>query len=764
MRNPANIRSTFPPALLLSFLSLVPAGSLRSQDGSRAADLLMSAGDSLARHGQTDEAITRFAAIPETNPAFIPAHRKIGKLCIDQQRWGSALDEFLIVLERVPSDTEAHYFAGICYREKGKEAVFFNMLLGKGGSWYKSNEYFEWVIARDSSYDDVLLQLAMLYQYREDYVRSIEIGRLQARLKPDDADQQIGLFRLYRAFIAEDSRKAKEWLTAHFTDYAPFFLAEILRREKKLDDADSLFKVVLTQHREIPAQPTYLSLARISYSRDDASTAEHYYWRALDECTNDLGFDFLLEDLKYVLSDEELQEYFSLSTTDQRKAFIRSFWEDRNPTPGSATNARLTQHYQRLLAAEERYEYTGFRTQFNNPDRYHRLQYPKTFTLNDQFNDKGLVYIRYGSPDVSFTPHGLHNIDQRIEPEESWVYYKTDESEQKIINFAKTETLKNIYRFTPLPSDPNIQDQLASYDQRYMRLDPAVEDMIIEDQKKTVVDVLSTDRYTYDKKDLKIEIPYSIDTFRTDKGNDLVDVSFAVPMDDFRKAMNVRADSLRSEVSLVFRNTKDRVILSRFDTLTFRSTKNQNGSDVRTYRMTVAPDTYSVSMRIQPLGADIVSHWHTRKAVPSFAGSDLSLSDIQLLLPSPERGRLEVQGVKVGPNPFRVWPREQLLYVYFHVYNLKRDEDGKSAFGTQYILRPVGSKNIFAALSNLFSSSTKPSFQKESFDLGTEDFFHKFSVLDLRDVDPGPYTLEVTVTDRKSKTSVTRSIPLQLSK
>jgi hypothetical protein len=67
----------------------------------------------------------------------------------------------------------------------------------------------------------------------------------------------------------------------------------------------------------------------------------------------------------------------------------------------------------RFLFAGKNYECYEFRSWSNNPDKLHSLRFPKSFTLNREFNDKGLIYIRHGEPDDTAGPprrdgHHLH--------------------------------------------------------------------------------------------------------------------------------------------------------------------------------------------------------------------------------------------------------------------------------------------------------------------------------------------------------------------
>jgi GWxTD domain-containing protein len=85
------------------------------------------------------------------------------------------------------------------------------------------------------------------------------------------------------------------------------------------------------------------------------------------------------QEVVYIIDDAERAAFRSLQTNAERDKFIEQFWERRNPTPGSPTNAFKTEHYRRLAYANQRFGMAsgvpGWQT------------------------DRGHIYIVYGPPD-----------------------------------------------------------------------------------------------------------------------------------------------------------------------------------------------------------------------------------------------------------------------------------------------------------------------------------------------------------------------------
>jgi GWxTD domain-containing protein len=83
------------------------------------------------------------------------------------------------------------------------------------------------------------------------------------------------------------------------------------------------------------------------------------------------------EDVRWIITDQEMQSFKSLSNDEERDQFIENFWLRRNPNPDSPENEYREEHYARIAYANEHFAAgkPGWRT------------------------DRGHIYIAYGKPD-----------------------------------------------------------------------------------------------------------------------------------------------------------------------------------------------------------------------------------------------------------------------------------------------------------------------------------------------------------------------------
>jgi GWxTD domain-containing protein len=107
---------------------------------------------------------------------------------------------------------------------------------------------------------------------------------------------------------------------------------------------------------------------------------------------------WLKTEVNYLITDEERANFVSLSTDQDRDAFIQSFWMIRNPDPNAPGNSFREEHYRRLEYANSHY---GVRA------------------LEDGWRtDRGMVYITLGEPQQK----QVYVNTKYLRPMEIWFY------------------------------------------------------------------------------------------------------------------------------------------------------------------------------------------------------------------------------------------------------------------------------------------------------------------------------------------------------
>src|SRR5258708_37825863 len=70
---------------------------------------------------------------------------------------------------------------------------------------------------------------------------------------------------------------------------------------------------------------------------------------------SDVDKTWLMEEVPYIISDDERRAFLELGTAEEREQFIEIFWRNRNPDPESPVNPVREEHYRRLAYADEHF-------------------------------------------------------------------------------------------------------------------------------------------------------------------------------------------------------------------------------------------------------------------------------------------------------------------------------------------------------------------------------------------------------------------------
>jgi GWxTD domain-containing protein len=129
---------------------------------------------------------------------------------------------------------------------------------------------------------------------------------------------------------------------------------------------------------------------------------------------------WLNEDVRWIITDEELAAFKQLSNDEERDQFIEGFWGRRDPTPDTIENEYKEEHYRRIAYANEHFAagIPGWKT------------------------DRGRIYVVYGAPDeIESHPTGGQYYRDFSEgggatttyPFEKWRYRYIEDVGQEII-------------------------------------------------------------------------------------------------------------------------------------------------------------------------------------------------------------------------------------------------------------------------------------------------------------------------------------------
>lgn len=187
----------------------------------------------------------------------------------------------------------------------------------------------------------------------------------------------------------------------------PAVLLARARVERVGGSADSALVAANTLVAMAPDDPAGLleqAQARFLLGRSDGAGP---WYRGLGLAT-DATLALFRRDLALIMPDS-VMVLFDAATPAQRVVIAHAFFDLRDRDELHRAGERLREHYGRIDHAQRNFRLVSRNRHYDIQERYRSTQ--------DEFDDRGIIYVRHGSPDRRLQ----HNVPG-IEANESWLY------------------------------------------------------------------------------------------------------------------------------------------------------------------------------------------------------------------------------------------------------------------------------------------------------------------------------------------------------
>jgi len=459
----------------------------------------------------------------------------------------------------------------------------------------------------------------------------------------------------------------------------------------------------------------------------------------------------LFLDISYVASNKDLR-LFKRVPKDEKDILRRRFWARTDPSPLTKVNERLVEHYRRVLYARANF----------GQDRF-------------PWDDRGEVYVRFGAPD-----HVSSSNDLQIEQDQ--------EIQEARNNFVTHKRIA--LRVTPgHPIFPVPQNTRWTY-WVYVNLNRGTEFTFVSRFKHTVYDFASvpdglgvgliSDLMTYQGKvvlnelvayepwvydadfsQLPIDFFYYPAAFRGEAGKTRLEIYYGLPASEMsRLPVNEKNDRIMLDRGVAIFDSLwvDKHRIS--DQLTLNMPSQQQVLDDAfipgVMQFEVSPGTHYLALQIRDVVSGKSQVYQQTLVIEDYSETDrLLMSDIELafwITPTENEGEFVKAGLRVVPMASKTFRIDQTAFVFFELYNLKKDEFGKTNYRIEYVFQaqedgiaPVRALRGLGRMLKLTEKSKEIAVSYEQTGSSSDDV--AYVELDLRDVDQGGQKVRVEVTD-----------------
>lgn len=629
-------------------------------------------------------------------------------------------------------------------------------------------------IKADKSFAPAYLVLAEWFRDSGYEDRMIELLQGYVALRPDDADGRYGLALTYN---------------------------ELLNFDKVLEIAEEGIKDFPEDGRWLPLK------AQANAARGEAGRALTTFSQYFELISEEERSYY--ENLSLIGYPGELDGFQDLAVEEQR-AFIEAFWQRRDPTLTTAGRARQADHYRRIWHARTyfsehmspwdrrgdvyiRYGEPEYRSRSDRTNRMpspivqmikerNRLDiYGQDFDSWIQESKKGFGASPEASPglneDEVESIQGITIPDAAgIEPSypmgvapagnskpwESWVYTQVGGGIEVVFT---DEVGRGSFDYAP---PPPVDPQSAVYQ--------VIAQQALSYSPKDVIQRVSSskpDHFTLPPGVVPIQFYYDVAVFRGSAAGleEDVEVYFGIPpgqlvVDDARdRVVLTRTIVLATETGEIKRRIRDRLAFGGLQALA-----KQSGAFIPELAVTsVQPGDYRLAVELADEETGRWGIYLQDIVIPSYRDS-LALSDIELAWTVSEDGpvdKFRKGQVRVIPMASRSYQANQSVYLYYEVYNLQKDEFGRTRYDIAYTIKQDvkrrstllgGGAKLFDKLFSNREPQLSVSYERSG-DMVDEPIYIQ---LDTKKLKPGFNLVEVTVTDLVAEASVSQTALFRL--
>lgn len=612
-----------------------------------------------------------------------------------------------------------------------------------------ARKHFQKVIKLDFSFYQAYLKCALTFYNRRDYVtqryqeyaKAIKYLELAEKRKKNYYD--VLLEKSYCYYMLNELDKAKN-LLIYISDHAD-------------KNFNKRFKA-------------YVYLAWIYLKQKNYAKSWHSFSKAL-AAMNEQERE-LYQNLSFVLNKEEEIKYVSMDSIS-KKAFAEMYWNMRDSEPTTRINERLLEHYRRVSYSREYFS---------------EGKYP--------WDKRGDIYIRFGEPDYRDSRELIAQEDisspNNIEPfrrydvellekvdmlrsqksfrlkgitfgedygnNEAWIYFDLGFGMGSEFGFSTFHKSRQDFYFSPLKVPLK----------NYMDVEAALPYLPAKLAETVIAE--TPERYNFDYGGERLDFPFYVANFKGQQNKSRVEVYYGIQTSEIEFKQKENETHISLEVGLaLFDSNWNRILTMNKDKIFQTKTpvsKSKDNLIIDINKFMADPGRYNFVFEVRDKISKKVGIYKTGINVDNFVTDSVRISDIELAqsITKGTKSEFSKRGLNIVPNPSKRYSKNQVMPIYYEIYNLTKNRGGRQ---TRYrieisLLALDKTGNLFSEaiselgrLININKSKGKVTFVYDYEGTASEETMDL--TLDISQLKEDEYQLQVKVTDLNSRMQAIKS-------
>lgn len=470
-------------------------------------------------------------------------------------------------------------------------------------------------------------------------------------------------------------------------------------------------------NNKIQNKDILLCLGLLNYKISKMKEAFNFYKSSLELMKEEERLDFTINSVKEMLQPA-YHETIDLLSDFEMTEFVNEYWKASDPLYLTDYNERLLEHYSRVAYANLR---------FSVP----------SMGITGWKSNRGEVVMRYGEP--------LNRMRIRPSIGDGGVSMKTDvwNYEYMTLGFTDMAQSGNFLFATPPAEKDKVLPQFGG-DTHFMM-----------DNLRRLAPTL------YDPKfdGPRFDVDYDIVQFKSYEKRNHADlfVNYILNADD---SLYKDEEDLNFKVGFFFLDKNYREQFRKISNEKLK--RDHDTAAIKSFAATVRSDSGYASFEII---RDIDKGTSTNRnelTVRKFSNNRLDLSDIAIASnvnsDNNGEGYFSRKGLNILPKPSKEFKANEPIFIYYEIYNLKKDKDGLTDFEQSISISEVDEKSgiekAVSSLLSIFSGSGEKKLTLTSNFKTLESDPQIYLQLDFSKLTTGKYLITVTITDKIDNSKV----------